>query len=815
IDAINRLSPDDLQAQGVIKLVEGKTHEYICPNCGNGSGKDGTGIKPHVTDSHVGWHCHKCGETFNNTEIFARHYGLDKKANFRELCEKICADFKIPVEYDTQAGTKTTRKGAVPPAELNAINADLHTDIQPLKAFVAAQGGLWRGLPIEILERFGCRYIAAWTPPKARAAQKYATPSPRMIIPANADGLHSNYLARLTVPKNSFDESAQKYISEKVHSGVKTLFNPDALSADVVFCAEGYVDALSIEFSGFKAVAVGGADGYQLLVDAVDALEKKPRIIILFDGDDAGRKFAPKLQSALKKIGCAAVISFLSTAADSKLDANQILQEQDADYLMQELFALWQENTAAFEKMEKEMATAPEEISADFDRQIYQGDGSDLRNGERIAEYGKDKIRWLVDDEKWLLYDNGIWLRRSEQNSCVMPTVAQMARVLKANAQNNHEKGVAYLFTKQKKVNPAIFFLKGCKEILATASDLNHNKNLLACKNGVIDLESGKVFNLSPSFLITNQINAEYLPDADTAFVENFFAQVLPDVDTRRAVLRFLGYCLSGVKPYHIAEFWRGTGANGKSTILDILLMLFGTYAVKLPNTALLESRRPVDGNSATPAIAQLDGDIRLAIIDELPRNSRLDGALFKTITGDASTYARALYCNPRTIELRAKLILNGNHLPHFDVDDGGLQRRINTVEYTEKFEGDRADPDLPKKLALPENRSALLKILVDEAQEFYRSGLLESDNMKTAKAAYFAESDFVAEFIEEHCVIGDGGEVLRKTFEEKISATYPRECSRLKKKELFNLITAKLESLGASYAKAHGNKNVFKNVKL
>ena len=477
-------------------------------------------------------------------------------------------------------------------------------------------------------------------------------------------------------------------------------------------------------------------------------------------------------------------------------------------------FSKWTENgrnTRAINANTTVTHNEPQEVLDE----IFKGAGDDLRNGERIAIYGQDKIRWLVDDEKWLLYNDGIWQRRSGLNSCVMPMVKQMAAVLAKNANSKQQQAIADIFRKQKKVNAALFFLKGCREILIEAKDLNRHKNLIAVQNGVIDLETGKHYDLSPDFLITNQIAATYDPAADISFIENFFAEVLPDVETCRAVLRYIGYALTGEKNYHISEFWRGSGANGKSTILDVLIKFFATYAVKLPSLALLESKRPVDGNTATPAIAQLDGDKRLAIIDELPRNARLDAALYKTITGDETVSARALYCNPRDIELRAKLILNGNHLPTFDVDDGGLQRRITNVEFTQKFEGDRADPDLPKKLTTPANRSAFLKILVAEAQNFYRDGLIESNAMKDAKFAYFAESDFIADFISEHCIIGDGGEVLRKTLEEKISSIYPRDCARLKKKELFRIIAEKLETAGAIYTQDGHKHNIFKNVKL
>ena len=392
IDAINRIAPETLEAHGVITRAR---QGYICPFCGNGSGKDGTGISPLVVDSHVGWKCHKCGESFNNMKIFSRHYNLDKRNDFQRLVESICADFNISIDHDGlsfkpffvvkhKGGIKMEKDKMTDQIVYNFINADLQADIQPLRAFVAAQGGLWRGLPIEILERFGCRYIAAWTPPKARAAQKYATPSPRMIIPANADGLHSNYLARLTCKLSDFDEATQKFVAEKQHAGTKTLFNSDALSADLILAFEGYIDAMSAEYAGFKAVAVGGADGYQLLVDAVAALEKKPRIIILFDPDTTGRKFAPKLQGALRKIGCKAVIRFISSDTNSKLDVNQILQENGVDYLGQDLFSIEQDAL-------KEIETLPAENFLPF-----------------VKENSATQI---ADDMKRDLNDAIIWLK--------------------------------------------------------------------------------------------------------------------------------------------------------------------------------------------------------------------------------------------------------------------------------------------------------------------------------------------------------------------------------------------------------------------
>ena len=492
--------------------------------------------------------------------------------------------------------------------------------------------------------------------------------------------------------------------------------------------------------------------------------------------------------------------------------------------------------------------------SAQFNGYDFMKDSiEDLDNARRLEKFCGKHIRWLTDDELWLTFDNGIWLRRSEKSSCLYPFVTRFAdemmtfaKILGAEADDAAKASVitnndgsiqrvdeqakkkadiatarkdkafaiAYYFKKRKNYSAAIDLLKGCDSILITADDLNRHKNLLCVKNGVVDLQTGKLYPLDPKYLITNQADVFFDPKADTAFVEKFFREVIPDESTLLGVLRYLGYCLTGEKIYHICQFWRGRGANGKTTILDMLIQLFGSYAIKLPTNALLESMRPLDANAASPALAMLDGDIRLAILDEIPRNCRLDATTFKTIIGDQFITARPLYGNPRKIELRAKLILNGNHLPTFDVDDGGLQRRINNVEYTQFFPADRADVTLPAKLTTPENRSALLKILVGHAQDFYRNGLIESDDMKAAKAEYFNENDFVSNFVDEFCIVGEGGVIARKDFEARLISAYPSETSRLKKRDLLRVITERLNFLGSAYMKAHGNQNVFKNIR-
>lgn len=93
--------PDFLESAGRV----GYQHSYVCPFCGNGSGRSGTGITPVPgTDEHKMFHCFKCGE---NADIFAlakKYFGCASLSQafdivYRELGILIDADYKVKHAY--------------------------------------------------------------------------------------------------------------------------------------------------------------------------------------------------------------------------------------------------------------------------------------------------------------------------------------------------------------------------------------------------------------------------------------------------------------------------------------------------------------------------------------------------------------------------------------------------------------------------------------------------------------------------------------------------------------------------------------------
>ena len=804
IAAINQLSPFELEKRGVLQPAR---YGHICPYCENGSGHSGTGITPikGEENSFVVYHCFKCGSTFNNLQILKNHYEIE---NFASLVEKICAEFDIKLEYvdfDEPKGRrkKSKRRDEKPldELELKFIKEDLETSTEPLKKFLDAVK-TWRGLPKETLLKFNCRLIWQWTPPSSRI--KPYTPTGRMIVPCSSEA----YLARaMTPPEKEFSKPHLREFfkgKEKMHAGHKKLFNPDALNASaqaILFVVEGYVDCMSIDYAGFPCVALGAAARGDLLVDAVSNMTNKPQIIILLDSDATGRENAPKLKEELIGSSCPAVVRYLSDDL-SKIDANEILEKNGVDDLRGRLAEIVEDSVAELEAIKADFDAKKDKRNNDRDlNSLFRGNDSDLTFARRLEKFCGSDVRWLTDEEMWLIFQSGVWKRGSENNSCVAHFGRSLADTLAKYATNNTEKDLAEKFQSSKKISAAITLLKTLDSIRITADDLDNHPELLNCLNGVVNVQDGLLYpNVEMrSKLITQQVRAAIFKDAKSETVDNFFRDIMPDDQTRAGLLRWLGYCLTGESCEEKFMIWHGKGSNGKGVLGATILELLGDYGTSLAQRALLRnSPFSLDADKATTSLNCLEKR-RFALSEELPQKAELNIALLKNLTGGDRITIRQLYREERTIRNGAKINISGNFLPTLEnVDDFGLRRRLLHMPFNVQFGGEGGLPidyDLKRKMLLPENLSALLCLLVREAVAWYRrsdGGLIISDLMKQATAQHLDENNFVAEFIDtgEKFVRIESATVKAKDFIDELKRAYPTECAKFKKQDLIRYIS-------------------------
>ena len=466
----------------------------------------------------------------------------------------------------------------------------------------------------------------------------------------------------------------------------------------------------------------------------------------------------------------------------------------------------WQQRQAAPKRTEYQ-------LSDEQAKWLFNQLDTNLYDALRLNHIFGAEIRYLIDTDRWLTFDkkNGVWTRGSSNtNAAILPFAGKMAKILEQNepppSQCADAENIVKHWQDNARIGAAINLLKAVERIRITTDDLDRHAHLLNTLSGVVDLQTGALYEtVDPALLIAQKTCAAYRKGCRNEHVEKFLADILPD-DDRAALIRFLGYSLTASVREEVALLGCGRGGNGKGTLTKFLMTIYGDYAASVPVTAVIEAGRLKDAGAATTELNVLE-KCRLGVVEELPQDGRLDVAKFKALTGGDKIPIRRLYSEFVHIEPTHKLLLSGNHLPVLsDTRDPGILRRLLNLNFAADFTKN-PDRHLKEKLLVEDARDAMLTLLVEAAQDWYRDGLIVTSRMKDATRQYLADNDFIAAFVDEYCARDNGGAIDRKSFLNKLKTEYPRECARLSDRALTDA-AAKIE--GISYRRG-GSDHIYK----
>ena len=384
-------------------------------------------------------------------------------------------------------------------------------------------------------------------------------------------------------------------------------------------------------------------------------------------------------------------------------------------------------------------------------------------NAYRIYYRYKDVIKYVIDLDQFMIYNptvnteghltgGGIWTVANESQFEKM--LNKFEGELKQVAKTNKEHEVAQAFSNVTYTDKAVNKIKGIEECIITSSEFDKHPYLLNVLNGVVDLRTGRLIPADPNLYLTQQAPVMYKPYARSPLFEKFIIDILPDPDTREAVLRYLGYCLTGDTSAQKALFIIGSGANGKSTLLKVMTRLLGigettgyatSVSINLFNDRVIRSK-----SETTPDRVKIIKK-RFVQVDEIKAGQVLDVGEFKLLTGSDAIPIRALYKKSETmVNPTHKFIFSGNFLPELrneDKSDGGFIRRVTIAEFPNKFNVSPG-PSMADLLTDPDSLSAILNILVAQAARYYQEGLYESPSMMMAKEEYVSGFTKIVKFV-------------------------------------------------------------------
>jgi P4 family phage/plasmid primase-like protien len=216
---------------------------------------------------------------------------------------------------------------------------------------------------------------------------------------------------------------------------------------------------------------------------------------------------------------------------------------------------------------------------------------------------------------------------------------------------------------------------------------INTEYHLLPFSNGVYDFFQKKFRVCTKEDFIELNLGYDYDPKVYNKDVWRFVCEILPQENIRDYVLKCFSNSLNGRNSNEEMLLLIGSGSNGKTQLLNLILNTFGELGEKLAPTLITKARK--DASDANPELAKLMHK-RFAFISEPEHGQMFNIAQLKELTGNEKIVARRLYKEPVTFPMICHFYLACNTLPklpdNLDPDDESLTRRLRVIDFTSHF---------------------------------------------------------------------------------------------------------------------------------
>ena len=274
--------------------------------------------------------------------------------------------------------------------------------------------------------------------------------------------------------------------------------------------------------------------------------------------------------------------------------------------------------------------------SATEETQLFVGVGeynlSELGNAQRLVATDQGMIRYCPDLDQWLVWDGQRW---KQDTSCDVERLAKLViRGLyrePSDQDNDSKRDVLIEWELRsetaKMVRNMLFLARSDPGIRITPGELDRDRWLLNCANGVLTLREGEVHAPQLEAYVTRLCPVAYVPNATVNLWDTFLQRILPDEELRRYVQKAAGYSLTGLTSEEVSFLSIGPSESGKSTLTGALQATWGPdYTTSAdPEMWMVRHRKgPRDD------LADLAGN-RLVVSQETDDGATLSAALLKS----------------------------------------------------------------------------------------------------------------------------------------------------------------------------------------
>ena len=262
-------------------------------------------------------------------------------------------------------------------------------------------------------------------------------------------------------------------------------------------------------------------------------------------------------------------------------------------------------------------------------------------------------------------------------------------------------------------------------------------RNGVIVEDNIVDYDCG----FTPFYLDVSYDNNAYDKNVDTFL--NFICCNRKDM--RIVIEEILGHILLVDKFPHKIFFLTGSGANGKSTFVEMITKWTGELS------SHIDIANFDDGTSLTSLIGKI-----VNVADDVDAIYLEKSKNLKTMASGNTVGARAIYSQPITLKNTATLIFTANEPPVFKDKSQGIGRRLVIIPFDNKVR--ERIYNLDDLLSSDNAKSYLLNLALNGVKRIY-ANKLEISTSKTIEEAtkqYYLDNDSVLAYLNDYPTINN-----------------------------------------------------------
>lgn len=280
---------------------------------------------------------------------------------------------------------------------------------------------------------------------------------------------------------------------------------------------------------------------------------------------------------------------------------------------------------------------------------------------DRFARYMVDRHHILRINGRLHIYDEGAYVPSDQR------IMYEMIQEISRLGRDRRNEVLSYI------------------EVLLAKRDTQSDARYITFKNGVYDVETRQMLPFSPDIIVTNPIPHDYLRECYSKEGD----KVLDNLANHDRGIRLLIEEVMGACFYRRAELRKsflmvGDKANGKSTFVDILKTMLGSW-----NISGLDLKELADRFKTAELVGKLAN-----LGDDIDDKFISDVSTFKKLVSGDMLNAERKGKDPFDFSNYGKLIFSANSIPRIQDRTGAVMDRLIIIPFSNRFVPGQPDYD-------------------------------------------------------------------------------------------------------------------------